>query len=67
MADPLADCSRGRNPELRLRACSEVIAGSVFGLDDKAVAYRNRGIARADAGAAGEAIAYRSEPASTTA
>jgi nucleotide-binding universal stress UspA family protein len=47
MADPLADCSRGRNAEVRLRACSEVIAGSAFGSDDKAVAYRSRGNARA--------------------
>jgi tetratricopeptide (TPR) repeat protein len=57
IADPLADCSRGRNAELRLRACSEVIASSAFGPDDRAVAYRNRGNARADAGAAVEAIA----------
>jgi tetratricopeptide (TPR) repeat protein len=56
-ANPLADCSRGRNAEVRLRACSQVIAGSAFGPDDKAVAYRNRGNARADAGAAAEAIA----------
>jgi nucleotide-binding universal stress UspA family protein len=47
MADPLADCSRGRNAEVRLRACSEV----------KVVAYRNRGNARADAGTAAKAIA----------
>src|SRR5688572_1191855 len=56
IADPLADCSRGRNAEVRLRACSEVIAGSAFGPDEKAVAYRNRGNARADAGAAAEAL-----------
>jgi tetratricopeptide (TPR) repeat protein len=61
MADPLADCSRGRNAEVRLRACSEVIASSAFGPDDKAVAYRNRGNARADAGAAPQAIADFSE------
>jgi tetratricopeptide (TPR) repeat protein len=61
LADPLADCSRGRNAEVRLRACSEVIASSAFGPDDKAVAYRNRGNARADAGAATEAIADFSE------
>ncbi|HWE18534.1 MAG TPA: tetratricopeptide repeat protein, partial [Hyphomicrobiaceae bacterium] len=61
MADPLADCSRGRNAEVRLRACSEVIASSAFGPEDKAVAYRNRGNARADAGAAADAIADFSE------
>jgi hypothetical protein len=53
IADPLADCSRGRNAEVRLRACSEVIASSAFGPDEKAVAYRNRGNARADAGRGG--------------
>ena len=57
MADTLADCSGGRNAEVRLRACSEAIASSAFGPNDKAVAYRNRGNARADAGAAAEAIA----------
>jgi tetratricopeptide (TPR) repeat protein len=61
VADPLADCSKGRNAEVRLRACSEVIAGSAFSPDDKAAAYRNRGNARADAGAAAEAIADLSE------
>ena len=35
-ADTLADCSQGRNSELRLRACSEVIASPTYGSDDKA-------------------------------
>ena len=61
MADPLADCSQGRNSELRLRACSEVISSPAYGSDHKAVAYRNRGNARADAGAAAEAVADFSE------
>ena len=61
MADPLADCSQGRNADLRLRACSEVISSSAYGSDDKATAYRNRGNARADAGAAAEAVADFSE------
>ena len=60
-ADPLADCSQGRNSELRLRACSEVISSPTYGSDGKAVAYRNRGNARADAGAATEAVADFSE------
>jgi tetratricopeptide (TPR) repeat protein len=60
-ADPLADCSQGRNSEFRLRACSEVISSSSYSSDDKAVAYRNRGNARADAGAAAEAVADFSE------
>ena len=51
IADPLADCSRGRNADVRLRACSEVIEGTAYGSDEKALAYRNRGNARADAGA----------------
>jgi tetratricopeptide (TPR) repeat protein len=57
MADPLADCNRGSNAEVRLRGCSEVISSSAYGPAEKAVAYRNRGNARADAGAAAEAIA----------
>jgi tetratricopeptide (TPR) repeat protein len=57
MADPLADCSRGRDAAVRLRGCSEVIASSAYGPDEKAAAYRNRGNARADAGAAAEAVA----------
>ena len=61
IADTLADCSRGRNPDVRLRACSEVIASSTYGSDEKALAHRNRGNARADAGAAAQAVADFSE------
>ena len=71
VADTLVDCSHG-NSELRLRACSEVIAGPAYGPDDKALAYRNRGNVRADAGTAeqavadfGEAIKLRPSDAST--
>ena len=56
-ADTLADCSRGRNSDVRLRACSDVIAGPAYGPDEKALAYRNRGNARADAGASAQAVA----------
>jgi tetratricopeptide (TPR) repeat protein len=56
-ANTLADCSQGRNSNLRLRACSEVIASPVYSADDRALAYRNRGNARADAGAAAQAVA----------
>jgi tetratricopeptide (TPR) repeat protein len=56
-ADPVADCNQGRNAELRLSACSEIIAGDSFTPDEKAVAYRNRGNARADAGAVAQALA----------
>jgi len=42
-ADALADCNQGRNAELRLRACSQIIAGADYSPEQKAVAYRNRG------------------------
>jgi tetratricopeptide (TPR) repeat protein len=57
IADTLADCSQGRNSDVRLRACSDVIAGPAYGPDEKALAYRNRGNARADAGASAQAVA----------
>ena len=56
-ADSLEDCGQARNTDLRLRACSEVIAGARFNADDKARAYRNRGNLRADAGAGAQAVA----------
>ena len=56
-ADALADCNQGRNAELRLRACSEIIAGADYSPEQKAVAYQNRGNARADAGASSQALA----------
>ena len=56
-ADALADCNQGRNAELRLRACSQIIAGADYSPEQKAVAYRNRGNARADAGASSQALA----------
>jgi tetratricopeptide (TPR) repeat protein len=57
IADTLADCSQARNSDVKLRACSEVVAGPAYGPDDKALAYRNRGNARADAGASAQAVA----------
>lgn len=56
-ADTLSDCSQARNPQLRLRACSEVIAGPSYSTEQKALAYRNRGNARADAGVGAQAVA----------
>jgi tetratricopeptide (TPR) repeat protein len=50
IADPLTDCTRGANAAARLRACTAVIDGAEYGADDKAMAYRSRGNARADAG-----------------
>jgi tetratricopeptide (TPR) repeat protein len=56
LAESLADCSQARNAELRLRACSEIIASTAATPEDKALAYRNRGNARADAGANEQAM-----------
>ena len=56
IADPLADCSRGANAAVRLRACTAVIDGTAYGAEEKALAYRNRGNARADAGASMQAV-----------
>jgi tetratricopeptide (TPR) repeat protein len=56
-ADTMADCNQTRNLRLRLLACSEVIAGLTHGPDDKARAYRNRGMVRANAGAGKQAEA----------
>ena len=55
-ADTLADCAQVRDAGLRLRACSEIIDGPSYGTADKALAYRNRGNARADAGANAQAL-----------
>src|SRR5436190_777486 len=57
IADTLADCSQWRNSDVRLRACSDIIAAPSYGPDEKALAYRNRGNARADAGASAQAVA----------
>ncbi len=61
LAQPLADCSQGRNAEIRMQACTQVIKGASFSVDEKAMAYRNRGNARADAGAGGQAVADLTE------
>ena len=55
-ADALSDCRSASRPQARLSACSEVIGGAFTG-EQKAVAYRNRGRARTEAGALEEAIA----------
>jgi len=56
-ADAVADCNQMRDPQLRLRACSQIIAEPGYTTNQKAVAYRNRANARADAGANTEALA----------
>jgi tetratricopeptide (TPR) repeat protein len=57
LAESLSDCSQAGNADLRLRACSAIIASTAATLEDKATAYRNRGNARADAGANEQAMA----------
>jgi len=57
LADPAADCSQGRNPQIRMQACSEIIDRPGYSTDVKAMAYRSRGNARTDAGAHEKAIA----------
>jgi len=56
-ADVVADCSQVREARLRLHACSEIIAGTEYGVAEKGTAYRNRGSARADAGAHQDVLA----------
>jgi tetratricopeptide (TPR) repeat protein len=57
----MADCNQTRYSALRLRACSEVIAGAAHGPDDKQRAYRIRAGLRANAGAGKQALADYSE------
>ena len=57
LADSLADCSQTRNADLRLRACSEIIASTAGTPENMALAYRNRGSTRVDAGANEQAMA----------
>jgi tetratricopeptide (TPR) repeat protein len=56
-ADILADCTQPRGSQAKLRACSDVIASPAYGAAEKALAYRNRGTSRADAGANAQAAA----------
>ena len=56
-AEAIADCNQLRDQRLLMRACSDIIEGSGYSVKERAVAYRNRGNARADAGANAEALA----------
>lgn len=56
-ADALDDCAQARNPQVRLSACSDVIAAPRYQSEQKARAHRQRGILRLDAGAVADAIA----------
>ena len=55
-ADTVTDRNQSRNSE-RLRACTEIISDASYSADHKAVAYRNRRNARADADAGAQALA----------
>ncbi|MEZ5817687.1 MAG: tetratricopeptide repeat protein [Hyphomicrobiaceae bacterium] len=70
-ADPVHDCRAASNPETRIAACTAVIALRDATSEQKAVAYRNRGRARAEAGALdaalsdlGEAIGLKADDGS---
>jgi tetratricopeptide (TPR) repeat protein len=60
-ADVLEDCRSARSAEIQLSACSEIIASAASSPTDKAMAFRNRGRARSDAGALDLALADLSE------
>lgn len=51
LASAFDDCTQAPSAEIRVRACSQVIDSADFSQAQKAVAYRNRGRARTDAGA----------------
>jgi tetratricopeptide (TPR) repeat protein len=55
-ADTVGDCNQTREAQLRLHACSEIISATGYGPTEKSIAYRNRGSARADAGAQQDAL-----------
>ena len=55
-AEAVSDCGQSRNLTARMVACSEIVSGNGYTGEQKAVAYRNRGLARAEAGAHDQAI-----------
>lgn len=57
LADADQDCRALKDKAKRVRACTEVIEGAAFGPEEKAVALRTRGRARAEAGALDQALA----------
>lgn len=56
-ADAMVDCRAGSSAERRLSSCTAIIDGSSFTADQKAIAYRNRGRVRVEAGALDMAMA----------
>ena len=59
-ADDIADCTQSRSLELKIKACTLVIKSGAAAAQ-KATAFRNRGAARAEAGAYGDALADYNE------
>jgi len=49
-ADAFETCRGPARPEQKLAACSDVIAGAGYSVEQKAIAYRNRGRQRTEAG-----------------
>lgn len=60
-ADVLDDCRSATSAEIQLSACSEIIASAAYSPTDRAMAFRNRGRTRSDAGALDFALADLSE------
>ncbi len=60
-ANVVDDCRSATSAEIQLSACSAIIASVAFSSTDKAMAFRNRGRARSDAGALDLALADLSE------
>jgi len=56
-AETADGCRQARDPQLRLQACSQIIADPSASIEAKATAFRNRGMTRADAGVGDLAIA----------
>ena len=57
VADVVSECRWDPRPEVRMRACTEIITSQSFGPDEKALAYGYRGNAHTDAGAVRPALA----------
>jgi tetratricopeptide (TPR) repeat protein len=57
VAGAVDDCNPGSPSAIILRACTEIIQSANFGSDQKAVAYKFRGLVRLSAGAVQPAIA----------
>src|ERR1017187_7847697 len=56
-ADVIAECNQDPTSEVRVLACTKIIEGPSFGLNEKAIAYESRGKAHRDAGAIRSALA----------